>query len=322
AISHRANRRLSGATVELDRDQCRQLRQQVDRALHELGRLAAKIPPEQEPAYVESSPTERDSGTSCEWSEQARDCTGAEALPVDGTQSPAIELVASAHAVTSRESRAVPATDPGTVERLQREPDAGAGRAGSPGSDVLLSSADGLLPPSWHRATADSGGGAIPLRTGRRTATRHLAARGRAGRQAAQGANRLSRLVLLAHVVLPVVPNLPALRLQGVSDRGSTLLRRGSRATGHDRQHPCRGAARHRQSDGSGRRDGRLCRTLRFLLPSPCARRCQPFRSRREAVSLYREQLPGRPHLLQLGGAEPAGTAVVRPRQRDLQETY
>jgi ParB/RepB/Spo0J family partition protein len=81
AIAHRSNRRLSGATVELDRDQCRQLRQQVDRALHELGRLAAKIPPEQETAYVEPSPTERDSGTPCQGSEQARDCAGAEHLP-------------------------------------------------------------------------------------------------------------------------------------------------------------------------------------------------------------------------------------------------
>jgi ParB/RepB/Spo0J family partition protein len=72
AISHRANRRLAGATVELDCDQCAQLRQQVDRALHELGRLAAKIPPAQERAYVESSPTERDSGTQCEGSKQAR----------------------------------------------------------------------------------------------------------------------------------------------------------------------------------------------------------------------------------------------------------
>jgi ParB/RepB/Spo0J family partition protein len=110
AISHRANRWLAGATVELDYEQCRQLRQQVDRALHELGRLAAKIPPEQEPAYVESSPTERDSGTPCQGSEQARDCAGAEALPFDDTQSPAIELVPGSPALSSRESRTVPAT--------------------------------------------------------------------------------------------------------------------------------------------------------------------------------------------------------------------
>ncbi len=269
AISHRANRRLAGATVELDRDQCAQLRQQVDRALHELGRLAAKIPPEQERAYVESSATERDSGTPYEWSEQPRDRAGAEHLPIDDTQSPSVELVPGSHAVSLRESRAVPAADPGTADQLQREPGAGAGRAGGTGSDVLLPSADGLLPPSWHRATADSGGGTLSLCARRGASTRHITARGRAGRQAAQGADRLSRAVLLAHVVLPVVPNVPALRLQGVSYRSPTLLRRSSRATGDDRQHPCRGAARHRQPDGSGGRDGRLCRTFRLPLPSP-----------------------------------------------------
>ena len=152
AIVHRSHRRLSGATVELDRDQCRQLRQQVDHALHELGRLAAKIPPEQETAGVEPSPTERDSGTSCQGSEQARDCAGAEHLPFDDPQSAAIKLVASSPALPSRESRTVPATDPGTADQLQREPGAGAGRTGSPGGDVLLSSADGLLPTSWHRS--------------------------------------------------------------------------------------------------------------------------------------------------------------------------
>ena len=112
AIIHRSNRRLSGATVELDRDQCRQLRQQVDRALHELGRLAAKIPPEQEAAYVEPRSTERDSGTPCQGSEQARDCAGAEHLPFDDTQSTAVKLVASSPALSSRESRTIPATDP------------------------------------------------------------------------------------------------------------------------------------------------------------------------------------------------------------------
>src|ERR1700681_3534725 len=90
AIIHRSNRRLAGATVELDYEQCRQLRQQVDRALHELGRLAAKIPPEQEPAYVEPSTTKRDSGTQGTGSEQTRDCTSAEHLPFDGTHRPAI----------------------------------------------------------------------------------------------------------------------------------------------------------------------------------------------------------------------------------------
>jgi ParB/RepB/Spo0J family partition protein len=91
AITRRANRRLAGASVELDRDQCAQLRHTMDRALHELGRLAAKIPSEQESAYVEPSTTSRDSGTRCAASEQTRDRAGAERLPFDGAQSPAVE---------------------------------------------------------------------------------------------------------------------------------------------------------------------------------------------------------------------------------------
>ncbi len=44
AIARRANRRLSGATVELDMPQCAETHRKIDRALEELGRLAAKIP--------------------------------------------------------------------------------------------------------------------------------------------------------------------------------------------------------------------------------------------------------------------------------------
>jgi hypothetical protein len=44
AIARRASRRLSGATVELDMPQCAETHRKIDRALDELGRLAAKIP--------------------------------------------------------------------------------------------------------------------------------------------------------------------------------------------------------------------------------------------------------------------------------------
>src|ERR1035437_4064619 len=44
AIARRANRRLSGATVELDTLECAETHSKIDRALEELGRLAAKIP--------------------------------------------------------------------------------------------------------------------------------------------------------------------------------------------------------------------------------------------------------------------------------------
>jgi ParB family chromosome partitioning protein len=73
AIARRANRRLSGATVELDTPQCAATHSKIHAALDELGRLAAKIPhqpisdepnsAEQGAEDVESKPTRRDSGT-------------------------------------------------------------------------------------------------------------------------------------------------------------------------------------------------------------------------------------------------------------------
>ena len=44
AIARRANRRMSGITVELDMPQCAETHSKIHRAIDELGRLAAKIP--------------------------------------------------------------------------------------------------------------------------------------------------------------------------------------------------------------------------------------------------------------------------------------
>ena len=238
AISHRANRRLSGATVELDRDAVADdCGSRIDRALHELGRLAAKIPPEQERADVEPSPTERDSGTPAQGvskREIARvlklsRLTVREVLRSNSSQVPAL----------SRPEKAEPYRQQilELLSQLQGESGAGPGRAGRPGSDVLLSGVDRLLPPAWNRASADGGGGPVPLRSRRGDAARHLTARGSTGRQAAQGADRLGRAVLLAHAVLPVVPHLPALRLQGLPRRGSALLQRFDRRVMIDNTH-------------------------------------------------------------------------------------
>ena len=93
AIARRANRRLSGVTVELDMPQCAETHSKIRRALDELVRLAAKIPyqpiseepiPHQQGAEdVESESTSRDSGTECAKGEQARDSAGAEDQPAD-----------------------------------------------------------------------------------------------------------------------------------------------------------------------------------------------------------------------------------------------
>ena len=69
-----------------------------------------------------------------------------------------------------------------------------------------------------------------------------------------------------------LLPDLSAFRLQGVSHRSAALLRRRPDPR-HDRQHACRGAARHRTRDGSGARDGRLCRAFRLSVRGACDRR-------------------------------------------------
>ena len=42
--------------------------------------------------------------------------------------------------------------------------------------------------------------------------------------------------------------------------------------------------------------------------------------TRGEALLVHRAQLPAGPHLFQLAGSEPAGTCLVRSRQRNVQE--
>src|SRR5208282_1447108 len=130
---------------------------------------------------------------------------------------------------------------------------------GGAGGDPLLPRADGLLPSARNRPTAHRAGGTLRLPTGRGTAARYISAPSPTGRQATQGANHLGRALLFAPAVLSVVPDLPALRLQGVSHRGPALLWRLP-STRYDRQHSRGGAARHRMRDGPRTRDGRFCR--------------------------------------------------------------
>ena len=123
AIVNRAARRLAGAAGgEIDRQQRRAARQQIDRLQGQLHRLAAKIPQEQ--PHVEPSTTHHDSGTEYTGSEPTRDCTDAGSLPPDGAPSPAVEGRPGAGITPSRESRTLPATDSGAFQRLQGEPGA------------------------------------------------------------------------------------------------------------------------------------------------------------------------------------------------------
>jgi len=121
AIVNRAQRWLAGAAaMELDDQQSKAARHQIERIQSQLRRIDEAILPENKP-HVEPSATNHDSGTECAASEQTRDRAGAGDLPRGGTQSPALELHHRAGVAASGESRTPPATDPGAFRPVQGE---------------------------------------------------------------------------------------------------------------------------------------------------------------------------------------------------------
>jgi ParB/RepB/Spo0J family partition protein len=121
AIVNRAQRRLAGvAATDLDGQQSRAARHQIERIQKQLRRIDEEILPEKNP-HVEPSATDHDSGTEHAGSEQARDRTGAGDLPCGGAQSPALELHRRAGGAACGESRTLPATDPGAFREVQGE---------------------------------------------------------------------------------------------------------------------------------------------------------------------------------------------------------
>jgi ParB/RepB/Spo0J family partition protein len=121
AIVTRAQRRLTGAAAtELDLQQSKAMRQQIERIQKQLHRIDEDILPEKKP-HVEPSATHHDSGTEHAAREQTGDRAGAGDLPRGGTQSPAIQLDSSTGTTSNREGRALPATDPGAFRAVQGE---------------------------------------------------------------------------------------------------------------------------------------------------------------------------------------------------------
>jgi ParB/RepB/Spo0J family partition protein len=121
AIVSRAQRRLAGAAAtELDPQQAKAARHQIERIQSQLRRIDEEIQPEKKP-HVEPSATHHDSGTEHAASEQAGDRAGAGNLPRGGAQSPPLELHRGAGTTPSRESRTAPATDPGAFRAVQGE---------------------------------------------------------------------------------------------------------------------------------------------------------------------------------------------------------
>ena len=121
AILNRAQRRLGGVeAAALDSHQRQAARGQIEHLRRQLNRLAERLVEEEEP-NVEPIPTDHDSGTEHPRSEQAPDRAGAGRLPPGGAPCPALEFPPGAGTAPPRESRALPATDPGAVRHLQGE---------------------------------------------------------------------------------------------------------------------------------------------------------------------------------------------------------
>ena len=121
AIVNRAQRRLAGAAAtELDDQQAKAARHQIERIQSQLHRIGEEILPEKKP-HVEPSATHRDSGTEREASEQTGDRASVGDLARGGAQSPARQLQRDAGTTPNREGRTPPATDPGAFRSVPGE---------------------------------------------------------------------------------------------------------------------------------------------------------------------------------------------------------
>jgi ParB family transcriptional regulator, chromosome partitioning protein len=121
AIVNRAQRRLAGtAATELDHQQTKAARHQIERIQSQLRRIDEEVLLEKKP-HVEPSATHHDSGTEREASEQTGNRAGDGDLARGGAQSSALELQRGAGTTPSREGRTSPPTDPGAFRAVQGE---------------------------------------------------------------------------------------------------------------------------------------------------------------------------------------------------------
>jgi ParB family transcriptional regulator, chromosome partitioning protein len=121
AILRRVGRRLAEALPEMDGRRQEQAQRQIESAHRELERMAARIEKEQQAQHVESSPTNCDSGTEREESEQTRDRTRVATVAPERAQSSTLQLHPGSGNPTGAESRTLPATDPRSLDFLQGE---------------------------------------------------------------------------------------------------------------------------------------------------------------------------------------------------------
>jgi ParB/RepB/Spo0J family partition protein len=118
AIVNRAQRRLAGAAAtEVDDQQAKAARYQIERIQKQLHRIDEEVQPEKKP-HVEPGTTDHDFGTECAAREQTRDRTGAGGLPRGRAKSSTIQLDNPAGTASNREGGALPATDPGAFRQV------------------------------------------------------------------------------------------------------------------------------------------------------------------------------------------------------------
>jgi hypothetical protein len=121
AIVNRAHKRLTGAAAtELDAQQGKAARHQIERIQKQLCRIGDTIPPEKD-QHVEPSATHHDSGVEHAGSEQAGDRAGDGNLPRGGAQGRPVEVHRGPGTATGREGRTPPSTDPGALRQVQGE---------------------------------------------------------------------------------------------------------------------------------------------------------------------------------------------------------
>lgn len=120
AILSRASRRWQ-AVPEMDRGQIEEAQRNIERARGQLEQLAQRIEKESPQQHAEQRAAHHDSGTQHAENEPTRDCEDSRDLAPDGPQSTAVELDRRAGRAPERESRALPATDPGAFRELQRQ---------------------------------------------------------------------------------------------------------------------------------------------------------------------------------------------------------
>jgi len=129
-LAHRVRHGLDqapGIQESINQEQCAQAQRNLQRALEELGRLEARIPRQEQPRkenpqpYVESTPTHRDSGTSCPGLGHTPDRPCPAYLPSQRAQNSELAIGPGSSASARGESSALSATDPRAVATLQTE---------------------------------------------------------------------------------------------------------------------------------------------------------------------------------------------------------